>query len=182
MDGIELTREIRERSQVPIIVLSVRSQDSAKVSALDVGADDYITKPFSIQELLARIRAALRRSPTSAESDLTIYRDGDLEIDFEGRRVTLAGKSSRLTPKEFDLLRLLAANLNKAVPHRKLLQAVWGPDYGEETEYLRFFVNQLRKKIEPPGAKPTFITTEPRIGYRFVMENVRTPAEPVAAT
>jgi len=166
--GLETCRAIRETSEVPIVILSVRNTEREKVMALDAGADDYVTKPFGIQELLARIRAALRRSPTAAESDLIVYRDGDLEIDFEGRRVTLAGKSSRLTPKEFDLLRLLAANINKAVPHRKLLQAVWGPDYGEETEYLRFFVNQLRKKIEPVPAKPRYLVTEPWVGYKFV--------------
>ena len=166
--GLETCRAIRDGSEVPIIILSVRNTEREKVMALDAGADDYVTKPFGIQELLARIRAALRRSPTSAENDLNVYRDGDLEIDCGARHVTLAGKESRLTPKEFDLLRLLVSNLNKAVPHRKLLQAVWGPDYGEETEYLRFFVNQLRKKIEPVPAKPKYLLTEPWVGYKFV--------------
>lgn len=165
--GLETCRAIRETSEVPIVILSVRNTEREKVMALDAGADDYVTKPFGIQELLARIRAALRRSPAATENDLSVYHDGDLEIDFVARRVTLAGKSSRLTPKEFDLLRLLAANLNKAVPHRKLLQAVWGPDYGDEIEYLRFFVNQLRKKIEPVPSKPRYLLTEPWIGYRF---------------
>jgi two-component system KDP operon response regulator KdpE len=166
--GLETCRAIRETSEVPIVILSVRNTEREKVMALDAGADDYVTKPFGIQELLARIRAALRRSPVAGEADTNLFRDGDLEIDFAARRVTIKGKSSRLTPKEFDLLRLLTSNLNKAVPHRKLLQAVWGPDYGEETEYLRFFVNQLRKKIEPVPSKPQYLLTEPWVGYRFV--------------
>src|ERR1700742_1189475 len=147
--GLETCRAIRETSDLPIIVLSVRNTERDKVEALDAGADDYVTKPFGIQELLARIRAALRRNPASGENELTVFRTDDLEIDFTARRVMVNGKSARLTPKEFDLLRMLVANSNKAIPHRKLLQAVWGPDYGDEVEYLRFFVNQLRKKIEP---------------------------------
>jgi len=169
--GLETCRAIRETSEVPIVILSVRNSEREKVMALDAGADDYVTKPFGIQELLARIRAALRRSPAAADNEQDVYRDGDLEIDFAARRVTVAGKSSRLTPKEFDLLRLLAANLNKAVPHRKLLQSVWGPDYGDETEYLRFFMNQLRKKIEPIPSKPKYLLTEPWVGYRLVSQS-----------
>jgi two-component system KDP operon response regulator KdpE len=165
--GLETCRAIRETSEVPIIILSVRNTEREKVQALDAGADDYVTKPFGIQELLARIRAALRRSPLAGESDLNVFRADDLEIDFTARRVTVAGKTQRLTPKEFDLLRLLVANPNKAIPHRKLLQSVWGPDYGDEVEYLRFFVNQLRKKIEPVPSKPKYLLTEPWVGYRF---------------
>jgi len=166
--GLEACRIIRQGSEIPIIVLSVRNSEREKVMALDAGADDYVTKPFGIQELLARIRAALRRSPATEESQIGVFRDGDLEIDFEARRVVLAGKVSRLTPKEFELLRVLLANLNKAVPHRKLLQTIWGPDYGDENEYLRFFVNQLRKKIEPLPSKPQHLLTEPWVGYKFV--------------
>jgi len=172
--GLETCRAIRESSEVPIIILSVRNTEREKVQALDAGADDYVTKPFGIQELLARIRAALRRSPQAGESDLNVFHAEDLEIDFTARRVTVAGKTQRLTPKEFDLLRLLVANPNKAIPHRKLLQSVWGPDYGDEVEYLRFFVNQLRKKIEPMPSKPKYLLTEPWVGYRF--------AAPVATT
>ncbi|HZZ38302.1 MAG TPA: response regulator transcription factor [Acidobacteriaceae bacterium] len=166
--GLETCRAIRETSEVPIIILSVRNTEREKVQALDAGADDYVCKPFGIQELLARIRAALRRSPAAGENELNVFRTEDLEIDFTARRVVVAGKSARLTPKEFDLLRTLVANPNKAIPHRKLLQAVWGPDYGDEVEYLRFFVNQLRKKIEPVPSKPKYLLTEPWVGYRFV--------------
>jgi len=166
--GLETCRAIRETSEVPIIILSVRNTEREKVQALDAGADDYVSKPFGIQELLARIRAALRRSPTSGDSDLKVFRTDDLEIDFAARRVSVVGKSARLTPKEFDLLRMLVSNPNKAIPHRKLLQTIWGPDYGDEVEYLRFFVNQLRKKIEPVPSKPKYLITEPWVGYRFV--------------
>lgn len=163
--GLEACREIRETSDVPIIMLTVRSTEKDKVQALDAGADDYVVKPFSMEELLARIRAALRRSPT-AES-MQPFHSEELEIDFECRRVMFKGKPVRLTPKEFDLLRLLVANAGKPVTHRRLLQAVWGPDYGEEPEYLRVFINQLRKKIEPDPRHPQFIQTEPWVGYRF---------------
>ncbi len=166
--GLETCRAVRETSEVPIIILSVRNTEREKVQALDAGADDYVCKPFGIQELLARIRAALRRSPAAGENELTVFRTDDLEIDFTARRTVVAGKSARLTPKEFDLLRMLVANPNKAIPHRKLLQTVWGPDYGDEVEYLRFFVNQLRKKIEPVPSKPKYLLTEPWVGYRFV--------------
>jgi two-component system KDP operon response regulator KdpE len=165
--GLETCRAIRETSETPIIILSVRNTEREKVQALDAGADDYVSKPFGIQELLARIRAALRRSPAAGENELNVFRTEDLEIDFTARRVVVAGKSARLTPKEFDLLRMLVANPNKAIPHRKLLQTVWGPDYGDEVEYLRFFVNQLRKKIEPVPSKPRYLITEPWVGYRF---------------
>jgi two-component system, OmpR family, KDP operon response regulator KdpE len=166
--GLETCRAVRQTSEVPIIILSVRNTEREKVQALDAGADDYVCKPFGIQELLARIRAALRRSPAAGDNDLNLFRTEDLEIDFTARRVVVAGKSARLTPKEFDLLRMLVANPNKAIPHRKLLQTVWGPDYGDEVEYLRFFVNQLRKKIEPVPSKPKYLVTEPWVGYRFV--------------
>ena len=172
--GLETCRAIRESSEVPIIILSVRNTEREKVQALDAGADDYVTKPFGIQELLARIRAALRRSPQAGESDLNVFHAEDLDIDFSARRVTAAGKTQRLTPKEFDLLRLLVANPNKAIPHRKLLQSVWGPDYGDEVEYLRFFVNQLRKKIEAVPSKPKYLLTEPWVGYRFAAPTATT--------
>ncbi len=166
--GLETCRAVRETSEVPIIILSVRNTEREKVQALDAGADDYVCKPFGNQELLARIRAALRRSPVAGENEINVFRSDDLEIDFTARRVTVEGKSARLTPKEFDLLHMLVTNPNKAIPHRKLLQSIWGPDYGDEVEYLRFFVNQLRKKIEPVPSKPKYLVTEPWVGYRFV--------------
>src|ERR1700716_1186685 len=160
MGGLETCRTLRASSDVPIVILSVRNTERDKVEALDAGADDYVTKPFGIQELLARIRAAMRRAPGGLEQGPRTIRTDDLETDFDARTATVAGKSVRLTPKEFDLLRYLVLNANKAVPHRKLLQAVWGPDYGDETEYLRVFVNALRKKIEPNPSNPQYLFTE----------------------
>ena len=166
-DGLDVIRQTRRSSAVPILVLSARSQEAAKVAALDAGADDYVTKPFGKQELLARIRAALRRSPASAATGPRTFTSGDLEIDFETRKIRSGKKAVRLTPKEFDLLRYLVSHAGKPVPHRELLQAVWGPDYGDQTDYLRVFITHLRKKIEPNPAKPQYILTEPWIGYRF---------------
>jgi two-component system KDP operon response regulator KdpE len=167
--GLETCRAIRMGSDVPIIILSVRNSERDKVEALDAGADDYVTKPFGIQELLARIRAAMRRAPGSGEQGPRTIRTDDLEIDFDARTARAGGKAVRLTPKEFDLLRVLVINENKAVPHRKLLQAVWGPDYGDEVEYLRVFINALRKKVEPNPSKPKYLVTEPWVGYRFAI-------------
>lgn len=169
LSGLATCREIREHSDVAIIVLTVRDSERDKVQALDAGADDYITKPFGMPELLARIRAALRRLPLSSEAALPALELDGLTIDFAARRVTAGGKAARLTPKEFDLLRYLAGNANQAISHRRLLQAVWGPDYGNEVEYLRVFVNQIRKKIERNPAKPRYLLTEPWVGYRFVI-------------
>jgi two-component system KDP operon response regulator KdpE len=166
--GLETCRSLRQGSDIPVIILTVRNSEKDKVAALDAGADDYVTKPFGIEELLARIRAALRRSPSSPESGPRGFSSPDLEIDFETRRVRARGADVRLTPKEFELLRYLVAHSGKPVTHRELLQAVWGPDHGDEPEYLRVFINQLRKKIEPVPAKPRFILTEPWVGYRFV--------------
>lgn len=165
MTGLETCRSLRETSEVPIIFLTVRSQEDEKVEALDAGADDYVTKPFGKKELLARIRAALRRSPTIGGPNT--FASGDLAIDFEARKVRSGNKSIRLTPKEFDLLRYLVSHAGKPVPHRELLQAVWGPDYGDQSDYLRVFITHLRKKIEPNPAKPQYILTEPWVGYRF---------------
>jgi two-component system KDP operon response regulator KdpE len=167
--GLETCRAIRETSDIPIIVLSVRDTERDKVQVLDAGADDYVTKPFGIQELLARIRAAMRRVPTSGDTTDRIVVSPDLEIDFSSRRATVSGKSVRLTPKEFDLLKFLVDHANKPIPHRKLLQTVWGPDYGDEVEYLRVVVNQLRKKIEQIPSHPQYLLTEPWVGYRFAM-------------
>jgi two-component system KDP operon response regulator KdpE len=165
--GLETCRAIRETSDIPIIILSVRNTERDKVQALDAGADDFVTKPFGIQELLARIRAAMRRMPASADANEQVFSNGELEINFDARRATLNGKSVRLTPKEFDLLKFLVSHPDKPIPHRKLLQTVWGPDYGDEVEYLRVVVNQLRKKIEPEPSKPKYLLTEPWVGYRF---------------
>jgi two-component system KDP operon response regulator KdpE len=165
--GLETCRAIRESSDVPIIVLSVRNTERDKVDALDAGADDYVTKPYGIQELLARIRATMRRMPSSAETGPETFVSDDLEIDFATRRAIVAGKSVRLTPKEYDLLHFLVSHPDRPIPHRKLLQTVWGPDYGDEVEYLRVTVNQLRKKIELEPSKPKYLLTEPWVGYRF---------------
>jgi len=166
MGGLETCRAIRAGSETPVIILSVRNTEKDKVAALDAGADDYVTKPFGIEELLARIRAALRRS--SPEGGPRAFQSPDLEIDFETRRVRARGEDVRLTPKEFELLRYLVAHAGKPVTHRELLQAVWGPDYGDEPEYLRVFINQVRKKIEANPAKPKYILTVPWVGYQFV--------------
>ncbi|MFZ0735644.1 MAG: response regulator transcription factor [Candidatus Acidiferrales bacterium] len=170
-DGLETCREIRSSSSVPIIILTVRSAEKDKVRSLDAGADDYVTKPFGMEELLARIRAALRRtSPTDALAPIATK---DLSVDFECRTVSACGKDVHLTPKEFELLRHLVAHQGKPLSHRRLLQAIWGPEYGGETEYLRVTVNQLRKKIEPDPSHPKYILTEPWVGYRFILPRDR---------
>ncbi len=169
MDGLEACRELRSRSDAPIIIVSVRNTEKDKVEALDAGADDYVTKPFGMEELLARIRAALRRMGPVAERDPESITLGSIVVDFEARRIIAPNASMRLTPKEFDLLRCLAASAGKVVHHRKLLQTVWGPEYGDEVEYLRVFINQLRKKIEPDPQHPRFILTEPWVGYRLAV-------------
>jgi two-component system KDP operon response regulator KdpE len=170
MGGMATCREIRAVCEVPIIILSVRDSEHDKIAALDAGADDYMTKPFSVNELLARIRANLRRfaGPTSAAEEPIVVSE-NFSVDIAARLVIVNGQTVRLTPKEFDLLRYLLANANKSIPHRKLLQTIWGPDYGDEVEYLRVFVSQLRKKIEPDLAHPRYIVTEPWVGYRFVL-------------
>jgi two-component system KDP operon response regulator KdpE len=169
MGGMAACREIRAVSDVAIIVLSVRDSERDKIAALDAGADDYITKPFSVNELMARIRANLRRLPTQVEHSQPIVVSDELTVDFSTRQVIARGQPVRLTPKEFDLLQYLLSNANKPVAHRKLLQTLWGPDYGDEVEYLRVFVSQLRKKIEADPAHPRYILTEPWIGYRFAL-------------
>ena len=165
--GLETCRAIRAGSDIPVIILTVRNTEKDKVAALDAGADDYVTKPFGIEELLARIRAALRRSPASPEGGPHTFASAELEIDFDSRRVRVRGNEVRFTPKEFELLRYLVAHAGKPVTHRELLQSVWGPDYGDEPEYLRVFINQIRKKIETNPARPMYILTEPWVGYRF---------------
>ncbi|MHB8413648.1 MAG: response regulator transcription factor [Candidatus Acidiferrales bacterium] len=172
MDGLEACREIRRDSNVSIIMLTVRNTEKDKVRALDAGADDYVVKPFGIQELLARVRAVLRRGPNAQTQ--SIFRSKDLNFDFEKRTTIVRGKPVHFTPKEFELLKHLVASGGRPMSHRRLLQAVWGPDYGDETESLRVVINQLRKKIESDPAKPQYIQTEPWIGYRF---NVDTQVE-----
>ncbi len=163
MGGLEACRMIRRQSEVAVIMLTVRDNESDKVEALDAGADDYVTKPFKSHELLARIRAVLRRLP-GAVGRLAL---GDVEVDFEARQVIRQNQRVRLTPREFELLRYLAAHPNKVLSHRELLQAVWGPDYGDEVDALRVVVNQLRKKIEAQPSKPVCLLTEPWVGYRL---------------
>jgi two-component system KDP operon response regulator KdpE len=166
MDGIELTREIRQRSQIPIIVLSVRSQDTAKVAALDEGADDYITKPFSIQELLARVRVQSRRMPAKDETLESVIELGDFRIDVERHQVSVRDVEIHLTPKEFDLMLYFARNADRVLTHKTLLRAVWGAAGLDQPEYLRVLIAQLRRKIEP-GGEPRYIVSEPWVGYRL---------------
>jgi len=166
MGGLEACRAIRRDSDVAIIMLTVRNSEEDKVAALDAGADDFVTKPFSTPELMARIRAALRRVP-SAQFSPTKIRVGEILIDFDARAVSRGSESLHLTPKELDLLRYLTQRANQVLSHRELLQAVWGPDYGDQVDYLRVFVKNLRKKIEANPEHPQYITTEPWVGYRF---------------
>jgi two-component system KDP operon response regulator KdpE len=170
MDGLELTRRIRTKSQVPIIVLSVKGEERTKVQALDAGADDYVTKPFGINELLARVRAALRRVPVEEKQTGGMIEAGDFAIDLDAHSIKVANKEVKLTPKEFDLLVYFARHPGRVVPHRTILSAVWGPNSAEQPEYLRVFVGQLRKKIESDASKPLYLQTEPWIGYRFEPE------------
>jgi two-component system KDP operon response regulator KdpE len=169
MDGLELCRNLRAISQLPIIVLSVRGEERMKVQALDAGADDYVTKPFGMDELLARIRAALRRASTDKSGDevSTVLEVGDFCLDLENRSVAVGGHEVHLTPKEYDLMVYLLSHPGKVLTHRTLLAAIWGGVSVDQTEYLRVFVGQLRKKVEPEPAAPRYILTEPWIGYRF---------------
>ena len=163
--GIETCRQIRLVSDVGIIMMTVRDTESDKVAALDVGADDYVTKPFSVPEMLARIRAALRRSGSAPVASIGAVRIGDMEIDFRARRLKSQGTQIRISSKEFDLLSYLASHPNRAIPHEELLHAVWGPEYRNRREYLRVFINRLRKKIEPSPEVPQYLIKEPWIGY-----------------
>lgn len=168
MDGIEACRRIREWTNTPIIVLSVREDEKDKVRALNEGADDYITKPFGVEELLARIRVALRHSTGTSIAAASVFTADDLEIDLSKHVVKRHGKVIKLTRTEYELLAFLVTNCGKVLTHKELLHNVWGPEYGEESEYVRVFINQLRRKIEDDPSNPLFILTEPRIGYRFV--------------
>ena len=167
IDGVQLCREVRAVSDVPILVLSVRDKEQQKVEALDAGADDYVTKPFNMNELLARVRAHLRRVPKAEDAAADVTETGDFRIDLATRTVTVAGKDLKLTPKEFDLLLFFASQPHRVIPHRAILSAVWGSNSTEQPEYLRVFIGQLRKKIEPDPAKPKYLLTERWVGYRF---------------
>lgn len=167
MDGLELCRRVRMKSRTPIIVLSVKGEETIKVEALDAGADDYITKPFSVNELLARVRAALRRGSTPEQAESPLIEVGDFRIDISARTVGVRNREVRLTPKEFDLLVYLARHAGKVITHRALLAAVWGQNSIEQPEYLRVFVGHLRKKLEPDESASRYIITEPWVGYRF---------------
>jgi two-component system KDP operon response regulator KdpE len=180
MGGLETCRAIRQRSEIAIIMLTVRDAESDKVEALDAGADDYVMKPYTPRELLARIRAGLRRTPWThgPVGRLTL---GPVEVDFDTRHVTARGRSVRLTPKEFELLRYLVAHANKVLSHRELLQAVWGADFGDDVDHLRVVVTQLRKKIEATPSRPTYLVTEPWVGYRLHLPpDVRTTSREIA--
>ncbi len=168
-DGLDVCRQVRTWSQVPIIVLSVRGKDEDKVTALELGADDYLTKPFSLAELIARIRVALRHAarPSNSGGDQARFQTGALVLDFERRQVTMNGREVHLTPTEYDLLKYLAINAGKVLTHRAILRAIWGPAYEQETSYLRVFFNQLRRKIEPDPSRPRYLLTELGIGYRL---------------
>lgn len=167
MDGLELCRSIRVESRIPIIVLSVKGEEAIKVEALEAGADDYITKPFSMNELVARVRAALRRAFTLPEPEASVIEIGDFRIDIPARRVEVRKQEVYLTPKEFELLVYLARHPGKVATHRALLMAVWGPNSTQQPEYLRVFVAHLRKKLEPDESVPRYIVTDPWVGYRF---------------
>jgi two-component system KDP operon response regulator KdpE len=167
IDGIDVVRKVREWSSVPIVVLSARGSERDKVVALDVGADDYLTKPFGMGELLARIRVALRHAAPDGAGSEPIFRDGALVVDFDKRLVTKHGDDVHLTPIEYDLLRELVTNAGKVMTHHVLLSRVWGPASVYDTQYLRTYVNQLRKKVEPEPSQPRHILTEPGIGYRY---------------
>jgi two-component system KDP operon response regulator KdpE len=166
MDGIEVIEHLREWTQVPIIVLSVREHEDDKIKALDAGADDYVTKPFSMGELLARLRAALRRINRSEDEPVLAF--GELSIDLAHRSVTIKGEEVKLTPTEYEVLKYLAQKAGRVVTHRQLLLAVWGSNYQEQSQYLRVYIGQLRRKIEADSSQPAYIVTEPGVGYRLV--------------
>ena len=167
MNGIAVIKRLREWTQTPIIVLSVRDADEDKIAALDAGADDYLTKPFSVGELLARLRVAQRH--TQPEADEAVFQSGSLQVDLTRRIVTANGQEVKLTPTEYALLRLMIQNVGKVLTHRQLLREVWGKEYSEETHYLRVYVAQLRQKIEADPARPKIILTEPGVGYRLAL-------------
>ncbi len=180
MDGWEVCRRVREFSTVPIIMLTAKGDEQDRVRGLEMGADDYLGKPFSIKELLARVRAVLRRARLPGESKREpVFACGDLTMNFAQRRVTVRGKDVKLSPTEYKLLYELVANAGRVLLHQDLLRKVWGRGYGEETEYLRVYVRYLRQKLEADSSKPLYILTEPGVGYRFVEPSQMTPTIPV---
>jgi two-component system KDP operon response regulator KdpE len=169
LDGIELTRRIRDKSPVPIIVLSAIGDERKKVEALESGADDYVTKPFGIEELVARVKSALRRTIMLSGTE-PVFRSGDLTVNFERREVRVENKPIKLTPTEYDLLKYMIQYIGKVLTHRTLLTAIWGEAYTDQAQYLRVFIGQLRKKIETNTARPRYILTDPGVGYRFALD------------
>jgi len=171
-DGLEVIRGIRLWSQMPIVVLSARGQEKDKIAALDLGADDYVAKPFAVGELLARIRAALRRAaPLAADGSDTVIRFGDVQADFEKRVITVAGEEIHLTPNEYKLLQVLIKHAGRVVTQRQLLNEVWGPQHTEQSQYLRVYMAQLRRKLERDPARPRYLQTEPGVGYRLSLDS-----------
>jgi two-component system KDP operon response regulator KdpE len=166
LDGAEVIQRLREWTQTPIIILSVREQESDKIKALDAGADDYITKPFSMGELLARIRVAMRHAAKTDDEPILSF--GELSVDLAHRNVTIKGEEVKLTPTEYEVLKYLAQQAGRVVTHRQLLRAIWGANYQEESQYLRVYIGQLRRKIEADPTQPTYIITEPGVGYRLI--------------
>ncbi len=167
IDGVEVCRRLREWTAIPIIFLTVRDEERLKVRALDVGGDDYVTKPFGIPELLARVRAVMRRAQEQPSASSSVFTSGDLRVDFTARQVTVGGKEVRLTPTEYELLRLFILHADKTLTHRQLLTQIWGPEATTETQYLHVFIRQLRRKLEPDPTQPRHFVTEPGVGYRF---------------
>jgi two-component system KDP operon response regulator KdpE len=166
-DGTQVLAALRRDTQVPVIMVSARGREHDKVQALDLGADDYLTKPFGVDELLARVRATLRRAGSVLESTLPAYRHEDLEVDFSARRVRVNGQDISLTPKQYDVLAYLARNAGKVLTHRQILQASWGGQYADEVDYVWTYVRRIRRRIEPEPSQPRFILTEPGVGYRM---------------
>ncbi|MHB9092755.1 MAG: winged helix-turn-helix domain-containing protein, partial [Chloroflexota bacterium] len=171
MDGVEVIRAVRAQGNTPIIVLSVRDAERDKIGALDIGADDYLTKPFSVEELRARIRVALRHAAKPATGANAVFQTGDLEVDFEHRVVKVANKEVHLSPTEYELLKVFVSHANKVLTHRMLLQQVWGNEYGSERYYLHAYLARLRKKIETDAQNPRYLVTEPGVGYRLLAED-----------
>lgn len=170
MDGLDVIRQIRDRANTPIVVLSVRGSEHDKVAALDLGADDYLTKPFGVDELLARVRVALRHAAHPIQGTAPVFRTGDLEVDLERRHVSVAGKEVHLTPTEYQLLKAFVSHPNKLLTDRMILQEVWGPEYESEAHYLHVYVARLRKKIEADSQSPRYLITEPGVGYRLLAD------------
>jgi two-component system KDP operon response regulator KdpE len=175
IDGVDLTRQIREWSKVPILIVSARGKEQDKVVALDAGADDYLTKPFGVGELLARLRVALRRRATNPSDGSPVFQNGDLKVDRARRIVTLAGTPVHLTPNEYRLLSILVQHAGRVLTHRQLLKEIWGPGSTQETHYLRVYMNQLRQKIEADPAQPKYLLTEPGVGYRLTDVSTSSP-------